>query len=138
MTVRPHKYRFWDADKKEWIDVTKVDIYFQYDANSPTLWSLLTYVDGKKVRKNLITHQSTGLFDDNSVEIMEGDIVWAYKANSNLNGYYKVVWDNLRGRWAYMNGEVLEKYQVGKSGNTHCKILGNEFDNPKLNHIRKL
>lgn len=75
-------------------------------------------------------HRKTGLLDSNKKEIFEGDICRAYKANSYLNSFYVVAWNEKRGRWIYKDD--TRGYQVGSSGNLKCKVVGNVMDNKDL------
>ena len=78
--------------------------------------------------------QDTGLKDDDGNTIHELDIVYAYKKGS-IEGYYLVVWDGDKGKWAYCHNNHREPYLVGKRGNSHCVIQGNPFDNPELREL---
>lgn len=136
--MRLYKFRAWDKQKKEWIDMTHMNISFKTDKTMPGKWYAVKHIDGKTIiNKQMITMQYTGLHDDLGDEICEGDVCYAFKKSSGLNGYYRVTWDEIRGRWAYMSGSVCERYQVGKAGNMHCKIVGNQFDTPALDNIWK-
>ncbi len=87
----------------------------------------------------------TGLFDSKNREIFEGDIVRAYKANSYLDGFYCVAWDDQHGKWAYyeidmgLYGKEFRirniGYQVGSSGNLQCEILENIYISPELEYF---
>ncbi len=81
----------------------------------------------------------TGLYDVNDREIFDGDILKAYKANSYLDGFYCVCWDNERGKWNYFKmdhcagGKYYNTgYQVGSRGNLVCEILENVYESPEL------
>lgn len=134
--MRQYKFRAWDSDNNKWIDLDHVGISFVKDIdenNQPTgRWVVIkSHTNNPELYKNCLLSQYTGLLDDHMEEIAEGDIVKAYKKGSGLNGTYTVVWDSKHGRWAYKNGHVLEKYQVGKAGNMHCTVIGNIFERSK-------
>lgn len=74
---------------------------------------------------DIIVTQNTGLKDCDGKEIYQGDLVKTEKANSYLSGTYEVIWDAKKGRWAYKGNS----YQVGKSGNLKCWVVGNIFKN---------
>lgn len=75
----------------------------------------------------------TGMVDRNGTEIYEGDICYAHKSNSYLDGNYVVAWHDTKGRWYYKNQpEYKDLYQVGCAGNLKCEVIGNIFDNPEL------
>jgi uncharacterized phage protein (TIGR01671 family) len=133
--MRTNRYRCWDNDNKTWINLADIDISLKADTTSLGRWYVIKTFKGKETElRNLLFMEYTGLYDDAGDEICEADIVFAKKSASNLNGYYMVVWDSLRGKWAYRSHKVVESFQVGKAGNAHCKIVGNLHDDPNLNH----
>lgn len=108
------KFRVWDSD----------DNAFRYFGlfNKDSFW-ISNHVPKCEER----VQQFTGLKDSNGIDIYEGDICAASKANSYLNGDYEVIWNQKRGRWAYKGC----KYQVGCSGNLKCRVIGNIFQSHK-------
>lgn len=136
--MRPTRYRVWDKLNGHWMDLSTQAITLTADSSKTQVSYTVSHINGIPIYEgNIINMQYTGLYDDTGQEIAQYDICFAFKKGSGLNGYYKVVWDGTRGRWAYQGSTMRERYQVGKAGNMHCKILGNEFDNPTLDYMRK-
>lgn len=129
-------FRAWNPVTGTWLDLNDINLSFIHDRLNPGRWIIVRHEKGVRTEyRGLYIMQFTQLYDDDGNEICEGDVCYAYKTNSGLEGYYTVVWDSRRGRWAYKNGRVHEKYQVGKAGNMHCIIKGNIFDDAELKYI---
>lgn len=83
--------------------------------------------------------QYTGLRDNNSTEIFEGDIVQFYievEEDSEEDGIVigEVKWLSENCRWVTRVSTETEQYYVGLYGDSNfdCIILGNIYDNPEL------
>lgn len=137
--MRAARYRAWDTKEKSWIDLHTTGLTFARHPDSPDAWVVIITKDGNsEIKNDIILQQYTGLYSDDEEEICEGDVTYAYKNNSSLEGHYIVVWDSKRGRWAYKSGNHIEKYQVGKVGNMHCTIQGNYLEHIELQYIANL
>lgn len=129
--MRLHKFRAWNDEKKEWMDLRQADLCFIQHKEIEGKWIVIRH-ETQEVYEDLKIHEYTGLLDCNNQEIIEGDICRAYKEGSGLDGVYEIVWDAQRGKWAYRDHGIIEKYQVGTSGNMHCEVIGNVFENSDL------
>ncbi len=131
MNNRPIKFRIWDKEYMEMLDSpvhmisTKGDAYYNYEIGKIKAWPRDTYE----------IMQFTGLFDKNSKDIYEGDIV---KCSDGYIGYIdhhfggfhvrKDSWDNknkvdvaARRGMAYYCGE-----------HDYLEVIGNILENPEL------
>lgn len=93
-----------------------------------------------------IVMQFTGQYDKNNIRIFEGDIVKAYRANSNLGGQgdiYKVYYDQKHCAFGYWIIKSDNKSRVGQPlytsngkpfllGNTDTEVIGNYYQNQDL------
>lgn len=137
--MRVHKYKAWDNQALEWIDLDTVGLSFTKHPTDTKRWIVtIARENNIEVKTDITFLKYTGLYGDRGQEICEGDVVYAYKPNSSLEGHYVVVWDEKRGRWAYKNGNIIEKYQVGKVGNMHCVIQGNILEHTEFQYIAKI
>ena len=109
------KFRVWShKDKKFWFHGEGRSLHYFVTSSREIDCDLLD-----------VTMQIyTGLKDCDGKEIYQGDLVKAEKSNAYLKGVYEVIWDAKRGRWAYKGNS----YQVGKSGNLKCRVVGNIFE----------
>lgn len=77
---------------------------------------------------------STGITDDNDIEIFEGDIISFYDCTSTENGYCEqyctgvVVWDFDTLSFQVTNRLSAESYEILNE----CVVIGNIYDNPDL------
>lgn len=132
--MRKHTYKAWHPLDKCWFNLQKKNISLKPHPIEEGRWHVEEDKGHYSVTHNLIFCKRTGLYDDNGKEIVEGDIVYAYKKGTPLDGYYTIIWDTKRGRWAYKSGNHIEKYQVGKAGNMHCFIQGNIFEHTEYQY----
>ena len=121
------KFRAWDKHRQK-----------MFANDELIIWNGNVYAnDSKKLTCNNLKGwsiddeylmQSTGLFDENGVEIFEGDIVKMSKDVYSEPTYYEVV--RHRGG-AYR----LESKQHGCElwlRHTDCEVVGNIYENPEL------
>jgi len=130
MQTRPIKFRAWDKENREMVEVLECNF-------KELMVCLPGFESGKKFSgwhslDNIELMQYTGLKDKNGQEIYEGDVI---KGNlikySPLPIMGEVVWDNELSGFASKNN----------AGNTllfeidQIRIIGDKFQNPELlNH----
>ena len=81
---------------------------------------------------DIILMQSTGLFDKNSKEIFESDIVeWEHKDTGQLvRGIVK--YDTELGFWGMTDVRFNDLRAIGYLANQRVTVLGNIYENPEL------
>ena len=126
--MREHKYRAWDDDCYEIIQLEIIDLASDWQY----------YTDGKDERQRCPTNtlmQYTGLHDKNGKEIYEGDIVEWFDDTNSITPEQT----NHKGMIEYSCGSFRTTYSKKwslscreSSGLTECKIIGNIHENPEL------
>ena len=121
--MREIKFRCWDVENKEMLDVQELDYRDSYNGNPmirPTMYS--DYFDTEE----MILMQYTGLHDKNGKEIYEGDIVKIFYYITNEDETEVERYDIKEIKY----DEILCKYNIDKFDN--LEVIGNIYDNPDL------
>ena len=111
--MREIKFRLWDKERKEMINVGRIDI--ADGSCAPTIFGNVFYDYWNDVE----LMQYTGLKDKDGVEIYEGDIVETedyYVGDRLMVKGTKQIIDDIR-----FCGKLLP-----------CKVIGNVYENPEL------
>ena len=111
--MREIKFRIWDKERKEMINIGRIDI--ADGSCKPTIFGDIFYDYWNDVE----LMQYTGLKDKNGVEIYEGDIVETedyYVGDRLMVKGTKQIIDDIR-----FCGKLLP-----------CKVIGNVYENPEL------
>ena len=127
------KFRAWDTTNKEMFKdtfaITESGQVVVVDQSSVFVSPDYVFVD------NLVIMQSTGLFDRNSKEIFEGDIITNGKdvmcmKRHNTLGFYV----EQKGRVEFIaDGAVLEEFEEdAKEIADSLEIIGNIYENKEL------
>ena len=121
--MRTIKFRAWDVNNKEMLDVQELD--YQDSYNGQPMVRTTMYNDYFDV-EDMILMQYTGLKDITGREIYEGDIVKSFfvdtdEAGNEIYKYYiiEVKYD-----------EVLCSYKIDKFMN--LEVIGNIYENKEL------
>ena len=132
------KFRAWDSAKKEMFKDTfaitesgQVVVVEQESVASPPDYVFV---------EHLVIMQSTGLFDRNSKEIFEGDIiangpdVMCMKRHNTLGFYVEK-----KGRVEFIaDGAVLDEFEEdAKEIADSLEIIGNVYENPELLEVKE-
>ena len=134
---REIKFRVWDIENKEMLNVQELDFeptfYGGRIAIRPDQYN--DYFD----TEDMILMQYTGLDDKNGKEIYEGDIVLLdcyYYEEPAFDGEFKVIYDDINGMWLLVDlenkdrgfafGEIRSYYKA------EIEVIGNIYDNPEL------
>lgn len=134
--MRDIKFRCWDTENKEMLDVQELDYADSYNGQPMIRTTMYNdYFDTEEI----ILMQYTGLKDKNGKEIYEGDIVRTFALRQYINGYVK--YNNDRGRFDIGWMSEIEKYKNnGFVGSLSCmtndydclEIIGNIYENQGL------
>ena len=111
--MREIKFRIWDKERKEMINIGRIDI--ADGSCKPTIFGNVFYDYWNDVE----LMQYTGLKDKDGVEIYEGDIVETedyYVGDRLMVKGTKQIIDDIR-----FCGKLLP-----------CKVIGNVYENPEL------
>lgn len=119
---REIKFRCWDTENKQMLDVQELDWQDSYDGQPMIRTTMYNdYFDTEDV----ILMQYTGLKDKNGKEIYEGDIVKSY--------YYIDTPDGEQERYnkkVIKYNDVLCEYNIDAFEN--IEVIGNIYENPEL------
>jgi uncharacterized phage protein (TIGR01671 family) len=123
--MREIKFRLWDSQKKKWYKNS--DCLLELDGSITQIDVVNVYDDEEKYdfknRKDLVIMQYTGLKDQNSKEIYEGDICTIWMGSKQDNPY---VVEDLRELYLDLN-HVDRYYRI-----TQIEVIGNIYENPEL------
>lgn len=120
------KFRAWDKRFSEFVE----DFFVSEDGKIYKKSTNTGYgiAISRETSDKVILMQSTGLFDENGVEIFEGDIVKMSKDVYSEPTFYEVVRH-------YGGAYRLESIQHGCElwlRHTDCEVVGSIYDNPEL------
>lgn len=125
--MRQIKYKAWDKEIKEIVDIDKIDFNLGY----------AFYVDDKEEVQRVPLEdlmQFTGLTDKNGKEIYEMYIV----ETDNYNGKhkFKISYENdFCGCLGVFHAECVDDEQISSVHSevcTDCEVIGNIYENPEL------
>ena len=128
--MREIKFRAWDKENKEMLEVQELDYEDSYDGKPMIRTTMYNdYFD----EEDMILMQYTGLKDRNGVEIYEGDII-ACMTNDGKELYKSIVkygkfncscCNGVYG-WYFDGGDIRDcEYDL-------CEVIGNIYENPDL------
>lgn len=127
--MREIKFRFWDANKKRFIDTENDNDYYYVvsDSGLPCRVYNDSCSSALAVMKHITISQYTGLKDKNGKEIYEGDISMNYYKGQWVN--LVIVWNPL-GMWSvkWKDG-YLNNYHIQ---NQNMEVVGNIYQSPEL------
>lgn len=123
------KFRAWDKIKKNMHEVQAI-VYIEEKVYPIYQKMKYRYIPFDEA----ILMQSTGLFDKNSKEIFEGDIIeWWYSKGEFISqkGKFEVVWEN----GAFCPGKDSDEtlfYFLECCEDDWYSVVGNIYENPEL------
>lgn len=152
---RELKFRAWDKKSNSFVEISGhkqavrlTDEGFEmstgYDGlDNPTFgmddqdgYSKMTWQEYKDYQERFTYLQFTGLKDKNGKEIYEGDILEGVSNNVFSTGEknnYEVMWGI--DHW-HINGTHFSLQELFGYCNKNITVIGNIFDNPKINRKR--
>ena len=129
MNGKIHQCRFWNADIRQ----------FFYSGGTPKMMESFfnSIAPAFAQGKGTLTYE-TGLTDDNSLDIYEGDLiaVWEIFGEKGERQIFEVEWGgeeypgfDLKG---WPNDEVNGLSELAQSGDWGYEVVGNIFTSPKI------
>lgn len=126
------KFRAWDKRRKEMWKVATLHIEDEYADLFKTNIYENPFNDPWAKFEDLILMQSTGLKDKNGVEIFEGDIVLADRAQVTVSFGEQKYEENYGDETYYIGFNVFTKMGYGMLIPVKYEVLGNIHANPEL------
>lgn len=121
------KYRAWDSEKKKFVEHFFItDNGLICNMEKPTSeHKLIIPVE----KSELILMQSTGLCDQESTEVFEGDIL-----HHQIQTEYTFIvnYDKDKGRWYGDGLSRTYRIDITKEFLLYYKVIGNIYENPEL------
>lgn len=118
--MREIKFRCWDKENKEMLDVE----YLHWDDCTGEFSIRTTMYSDYFGPSDMILMQYTGLKDKNGKEIYEGDIVKGMFYGFPMPEYdyiFQIYWD-----------EKEKGFMANYFESSECEVIGNIYENPEL------
>ena len=135
--MREIKFRCWDTENKEMLEVQELDYEGSYNGQPMIRTTMYNdYFD----TEDMILMQYTGLKDKNGKEIYEGDIVlyedWemCYEGGGNDSFINKGIIEYCNNNCCFnvTERQTVDLQDVLYEGNEDLEVIGNIYDNPEL------
>lgn len=123
--MREIKFRAWDKENKEMLDIQELDYENSYNGQPMIRTTMYNdYFD----TEDMILMQYTGLKDKNGVEIYEEDIIEITRTCILERGIVKFI----NGCFCIKHKETLLMLYQCEINDFKLEVIGNVYDNPEL------
>lgn len=125
--MREIKFRCWDKENKEMLEVQELDYADSYDGQPMVRTTMYNdYFD----TEDMILMQYVGLKDKNGTEIYEGDVVELKAENGCCNMLGKIIYDNYDLAFELIDEEGNQ--EALWYAEQELEVIGNIYKNPEL------
>lgn len=124
------KFRAWDKNKQKMYTTSELIIWDNKVYANDTRDLTHKILNGWVIDEDYLM-QSTGIFDDNGVEIFEGDIL-ELKDGDKVIGIAKLVWNKWQATLVVEAINDVEDATAFSEFVGSCRVIGNIYENPEL------